>query len=60
MNTSPPVKKARDQSVSAGARRLRRFTARTFIGVRESQPWRILKRPEGRVPFGAHPRDRAG
>ena len=53
MNTNSEVKKTRDLSQSVGARRLRRFTARMVLGVRESQAWWTLKRPEGRAPFAA-------
>jgi len=53
MNTSHEPEKMRDQSQSVGARRLRRFAARTILGVRESQAWWTLKRPEGRVPFAS-------
>jgi len=48
MNTNSEVKKARDQRGSIGARRLRRFTARTVLGVPESQAWWTLKRPDRR------------
>ena len=54
MKTSSEAKKTCDQSQSAGARRLRRFTARMVLGVRESQAWWTLKRPEGRAPFALH------
>ena len=54
MNPSREAKKMRDQSQSVGARRLRRFTARTVLGVRESQALWTLKRPEGRAPFALH------
>jgi hypothetical protein len=47
MNTNSEVKKARDQRGSIGARRLR-FTARTVLGVPESQAWWTLKRPDRR------------
>jgi hypothetical protein len=54
MNINSEVKRTHDQSQSAGARRLRRFAARMVLGVRESQAWWTLKRPEGRSPFAPH------
>jgi hypothetical protein len=53
MNISRETKKTREQSQSAGARRSRRFTARTVLDVRESQACWTLKRPEGRAPFAS-------
>ena len=54
MNTNSEVKKTRDPSQSVGARRLRRFTARMVLDVRELQAWGTLKRPQGRAPFALH------
>jgi len=50
MNTNSEAKKTCDQSQSAGARRSRRLTARTVLGVPESLAWWTLKRPEAHAP----------
>src|SRR2546426_311125 len=54
MNTNSEVKNTRDHRESVGARRLRRLTVRMVLGVRESQSWWTLKRPEVRAPFATH------
>jgi hypothetical protein len=53
MSTISEVEKTHDQNESVGTRRLRRFAARTILGVRESQTRWTLKRPEGRAPFAS-------
>ena len=53
MNTSREATKARDQSQSVGARRVRRFTARLVLGVRESQKCWTLNAKAVSAPFPA-------
>jgi len=45
------MKKTQTQSQAVGARRLRRFSVRVVLDVREVQAGGTLKRPEGRAPL---------
>jgi len=49
-NSLKPEAESKGITERAGARRLRRFSIRTFWDVRDLSAWRTLKRPEGRAP----------
>ena len=48
------MKNTQSQSQAIGARRLRRFSVRVVLDVREVQAEGTLKRPEGRAPALSH------